>query len=436
MKKKVCVGLVIAVGLLMVCGSSVVAKTTLRYAFWDKNQQPAMEASIKEFMKRNSDIEVEVEHYSWGDYWTKVTTGLATGTAPDVFWGQLGYFPTMVTKGQLLNLQPYIERDKVDLSPFYPALVDVWKYKGDIYGMPKDWDTIALFVNMDMINKAGLDYPADLEWNPKDGGTFLKYLQKLTLDNKGRNALDPKFDSTHIVQYGFTGANEFNTLWSNFVWENGGVGVLDKPWGSEIMLDQPQAIDALQFLADLIYKYHVCPPMGATGTTASSWDLWAGGTAATITHGSWMLSAARVQTSFLWDVAPLPAGSAGRISCFNGLAHNIPANCKHKEEAWKLVKWMDGVESQKLMAPFGAAFPAVMDAIPIFLKGFTGKDPEHIKVFIDETANTGFWPTTDKWYQITDVMERELNLLWLGEYKTAAEAVHKIITELRSVMAK
>jgi len=433
MRKKLYVAVVVGL-FVFSCFPATAKKLTLRYALWDQNQRPAMEASIAEFMKNNPDIDVKVELYPWADYWTKLTTGLATGTAPDVFWGHLAWFPSMVTRGQLLDLQPYIDRDKVDLSPYYPALVEAWKYQGDSYGIPKDWDTIALFINKEMIAKAGLVYPADLKWNPIDGGSFLRYIQKLTLDNTGRNALDPNFDPTNIVQYGFASENEPQPSWLNFVWENGGTGIINRPWGTKVVIDQPQTIAVLQFLNDLIYKYHVSPKPEARGVWPGPWSLWTGKKVAMVTNGSWMLPSARSQASFPWDVAPLPAGPAGRISVFNGLAHEIPATCKHKEEAWKLCKWMDSPASQKIVSEMGIVFPAVKDLIPTFLKAFAGKKPEHIRVFIDETANTGWWPITEKWPRMWDVMQREFDLLWLGQYKTAEEAVKKVAVELRGIM--
>lgn len=436
MKKKLYIIVFVIVLIVISCVPSAAKKVTLRYAHWGMDIiGPSMEASIAEFMKNNPDIDVQVEAISWTEYWTKLLTGLATGTAPDVFWGHLAWFPSMVTKGQLLNLQPYIDRDKVDLSPYYAALIEPWKYKGDSYGIPKDWDTIALFINKDMIEKAGLEYPADLKWNPEDGGTFLKYIQKLTLDNKGRNALDPDFDPDNIVQYGFATENSLQSHWINFIWQNGGIGIIDKPWGNKVVIEQPQTIASLQFLVDLIYKYHVCPKPEARGVWQGPWALWAGEKVVMITTGSWMIPYAR-SVSFSWDVAPLPAGPAGRISCFNGLVHQIPETCKYKEEAWRLCKWMDSPESQEILAGYAVVFPAVKDAIPTFLNAFIGKEPEHVSVFIDETTHTGWWPIVEQWPQMNDIIQREFDLLWLGQYKTAEEAVRKVATQLQAIIGE
>ena len=56
-------------------------------------------------------------------------------------------------------------------------------------GLPKDFDTIAIFYNADMLATAGID-PAimkDWTWNAQDGGTFTETVAKLTLDKNGKN---------------------------------------------------------------------------------------------------------------------------------------------------------------------------------------------------------------------------------------------------------
>lgn len=46
---------------LAACGGDDDGAVTLRYAFWDDNQRPALEAMIKAFNEDHPDIEVELE---------------------------------------------------------------------------------------------------------------------------------------------------------------------------------------------------------------------------------------------------------------------------------------------------------------------------------------------------------------------------------------
>ena len=418
MKRVTCVFSVILIILVLISTVWAAPKVTLRYALWDTNQLPAMEASIKEFMKQNPNIEVVIELTEWNDYWTKMTTGVAARTLPDVFWGHLAYFSGLVSKGALLDLTPYIQKDKLDLSIYYQSLLDNWKYQGKQYGIPKDWDTICLMYNKDAFEKAEIPYPsADWSWNPRNGGEFVQVLQKLTIDQNGKNCTEKGFDKNRVTQYGIGGlaASEMQTGWLNFIWMNGGQGILDQPYGNKFILDDPKSVEGMQFYADLVSKYGVAPTAEMQGTSASGWELFVAGRVATIPVGSWQLSAARDNLSFNWDVIPLPKGPAGRFSCFNGLAHNIYARTKHPEAAWKLAKWMDGYESQKIVSQYKE------------------KGPDHIKYFIDATAKTGQWPMHVNWTQIFDIIQREYELAIAGEY-SAKEAVELIKDQVGSFL--
>ncbi len=422
--------------LIIFAASFASAKVTLTYSLWDANQQPAMEASIKEFMKQNPDIEVKVELVEWNDYWTKITTGVASGTLPDVFWGHLAYFSNLITKGALMDLTPLINKDKVDLNIYYANLVKSWNYEGKQYGVPKDWDTICIFYNKDLFDKAKVSYPSEKwTWNPKDGGDYLKILQKLTIDSNGKNSTEKGFDNNKIVQYGTAGIQGSNGQegWLNFVWMNGGTGVLDKPYGHKFVMDEPKTIEALQFWADLASKYKVSPVPGSTIAATSYWELFTAGKVAALPSGSWMLSAARANLKFKWDVAYLPKGPAGRISCFNGLAHVVYSKTKYPNEAWKLAKWMDSFESQKIVTSYGVVFPAISKLMPVYLSSTKDKGPAHIKYFIDETEKTGLWPMHVNWGQIFDILGRELDTAFAGS-QSVKEAIKNVKSQVEPLL--
>lgn len=431
--------IVLVLVMVLSCVSVLAApKVTLRYALWDANQKPAMEAAIAAFMKANPGIEVKMELTEWNDYWTKITTGVAAGTMPDVFWGHIAYFSSLASKGAIMDLNPFIKKDKIDLSVYYPGLTANWSYHGKQFGLAKDWDTICYAYNKDMFAQAGITAPEKWTWNPKDGGSFLQDLKKLTVDVNGKNATEEGFDKTKVVRYGIAGFNagEIQTGWINFVWMNGapGSGVLDKPFGTKFALDNPKAVEALQFYFDLTNKYGVSPQTDNQGFAGGAWDLWLAKKTAIYPCGSWMLGAARSNAKFVWDVAPLPAGPAGRISAFNGLAHNIAAKTKYPDAAWKLVKWMDGPEGQKIIAGYGCCFPSIKSIVPVYMAASKEKGPAHIQYYFDEAAGkTGEYPMHVNWAQMWDVINRELTSAYSG-FETVKEAVANIKAEITPLL--
>ena len=61
------------------------------------------------------------------------------------------------------------------MDQYLPGLAKLWQSPdGKQYGLPKDWDTVALIVNQDMLGKAGVTKQQldSATWNPTDGGSF------------------------------------------------------------------------------------------------------------------------------------------------------------------------------------------------------------------------------------------------------------------------
>ncbi len=86
--------------------------------------------------------------------------------------------------------------------------------------------------------------------------------------------------------------------------------------------------------------------------------IFSAGKAAMVPDGSWMISTYRDTSKFGFGFAPLPKGPEGRKSMFNGLADSIWSGSKHKDEAWKWVKYVGSSECQTIVGEAGVVFPA------------------------------------------------------------------------------
>ncbi|WP_348648501.1 ABC transporter substrate-binding protein [Cryobacterium breve] len=128
--------------------STTGSAATLNYGLWDANQLPAYTQCATDFHAANPDITVNVEQLGWDDYWKKINTGFVSGENYDVFTSHLANFPEFALNSQILPLDDYIKADGVDINAYQPGLADLWKGKdGKQYGLPKDFDTIAMFYN-------------------------------------------------------------------------------------------------------------------------------------------------------------------------------------------------------------------------------------------------------------------------------------------------
>jgi len=352
----------LAVAALALAAGSAQA-VEIKYVLWDSNQLPAYQQCAADFTKKNPSITVKINQSGWDDYWTTISTGFIAGTAPDVFTDHLAKYPEFAKNDQLVDLTPYVKRDKVNTGAYSAGLYDIWGRNGKQYGLPKDWDTIAMLVNMDHAKKAGvsLDELQKMAWNPKDGGSFETLVKKLTLDKSGNNALSPKFDKANVAVYGYqnpgTGGMMGQTEWSHFAVSNG-FKFQDKPWDPKYYYDNPKLAETIQWLAGLPAK-GVSASLENTKTLGSD-AMFVAGKAAIVPQGSWMITYFRDNAKFEHAWIPLPTGPSGkRATMFNGLADSIWVGSKNKEEAWQWVKYLGSADCQNVVAGYGVVFPAV-----------------------------------------------------------------------------
>ncbi|HET8958113.1 MAG TPA: extracellular solute-binding protein, partial [Microcella sp.] len=126
-------------------GEAPAEQVTLTYGVW--SQEETMQLLIDAFEEQNPGITVELQVNPFGEYWTALQVAAQGGTAPDAFWMLGDRFQVYAANDQLLPLGSAIEEAGVDMSVYPSALVDLFTYEGEMYGLPKDFDTIGLWYN-------------------------------------------------------------------------------------------------------------------------------------------------------------------------------------------------------------------------------------------------------------------------------------------------
>ena len=162
------------------------ADVTVEYWMWDGNQAPIYRQCADRFEADNPGIKIHITQDSWDNYWTTLNTAFVAGTAPDVFVNHITRFPEFLANDILADLTPRIAADTYDMGSYLPGLAENWNKDAHQWGLPKDWDTVALVYNKAMLADAGVteDEMRDLDWNPENGGSFGKVVARLTVDRK------------------------------------------------------------------------------------------------------------------------------------------------------------------------------------------------------------------------------------------------------------
>jgi multiple sugar transport system substrate-binding protein len=400
--------------------------TVIRYALWDSGQQPAYEQCAAKFQGLNPNIQIKFEQVGWDDYWSSLQTGFVSGNAPDVFTDHLAKYPEFAAKGQIVDIQPLVEKDKVDTKAYIGQLPDLWVREGKRYGLPKDWDTVAVVYNKDMFTKAGVD-PAIMKtwtWNPKDGGTFQQTLAKLSLDKNGNNGESPNFDKNNVTQYGYihqgAGGGVGQTQWSMFA-ASDGFKFIDNVWGTKYYYDDPKLAESVQWYADLANKKGFAPPL-ADVTSLGGLQVFASGKGALTIDGSWTIGDYTTKSTFPVGFGLLPTGPSGRKSMFNGLADSIWTGSKHQDEAWKWVSFAASQACEDIVGSTGVVFPAIKSGADKSLAAHQAKGAD-VSPYTDEALDpngTFLFPITDHASEITAIMTPTMEGIMLGQTDAAS----------------
>ena len=399
------------------------ASGDVSYWLWDANQQPAYQQCADNFKQTNPNINVKITQYGWDDYWSKLTNGFVAGDAPDVFTDHLAKYPEFVSQEQLVPLDDTLTKDGFNVDQYQPGLADLWKGPdGKRYGLPKDFDTVAVFYNKKLIADAGVKEAdlQNLQWNPQDGGTYEKMIAHLTVDQSGKRGDEPGFDKSKVKVYGLgleggSGSGLGQTQWSMYTGSNNWQYTDKNPWGTHYNYDQPAFQDTIKWYASLIEKGYM--PSVAAVTGQGSADIFTAGKYAMLTHGSWMINSIFSAKGIEAGVAPTPVGPSGkRASMYNGLADSIWVGSKNKPAAAKWVEFLASPDCQNIVGEKAVVFPAIPQATDKAAVAFKAKGVDVDAFLVQVKDKTTFlFPITDHASQIDGIMHPAMDDVLSGK---------------------
>lgn len=412
-------------GALSACGgaSAPAGATEIDYWLWDANQLPAYSAAIDLFMERNPDIFVRVTQLGWGDYWTKLTASFVAEAGPDAFTDHLARFPEFVNLGVIAPLDGLATLEDVTAEHFQDGLQELWSdQEGTRYGLPKDYDTVAVMYDKNLLTEEGLA-PEDLEgldWNPEDGGSFERMLARLSLDANGVRGDEEGFDPKNVVRYGmaadavvdYTG----QTSWSPFAFSTGWTFTDSATWGTHFNYDDDRFAATMDWYFGLVDKGFF-PPFGVFGDSSPGQTQLQSRKAGIALAGSWMISTYANMEGMELGIAPLPTGPIGTpMSMFNGLGDSISSQSEHKEEAARLIAYLASDEAQQLIGERAPFFPATDAGTEAAIESYADKGLD-VTPFTDRVANgeTGLYPLVENSASIMPLMQTAFDQCWMRQ---------------------
>ena len=388
-------------------GDDAGGDVTLTYGVW--SQDETMQALVDAFEKENPGITVDLQVNPWTEYWTKLQVGAQGGTAPDAFWILGDRFQVYAANDQLLPLGDAIEDAGVDLGVYPEALVDLFTYDDELYGLPKDFDTVGLWYNKTLFDAAGVAYPTD-QWTWDDVSAAAAQLT------------DPA-----AGVYGIAAPLNRQEGFYNTVAQAGGHIIDDGKSG----YDDPKTQEGLRFWTDL-QKAGVSPTLEQFADTEAVAQFENGSVA--MYYGGSFYAQRFYENADLRaavDVTVLPQG-AERATVINGIQNVGFAGTKHPEELKKFLLFLGGKEAAEIQAATGAVIPAYegtqqawVDSMPEF----------NVQAFIDQVPDGVVYPVsadTAAWNALED---EYLPAAWNGT-EPVEDVADRLATAMNDVLAK
>lgn len=331
-----CQGLV---NLAIAPDASAARPVTLKLSGWGASptEQRLLKQVLQDFEASHPSIRVQFEVIA-DQYMDVLKTRLIGDAAPDVFYLEALEAPFLMEQGVLEPLNSYITPE-FELADFEPNLLQPFRQQGQIYGLPKDYSTLALFYNKQSFAAAGIDRP------PATWEDLLTISRRLTVDRNADGTPD---------QYGF-----------GFVPELPRQAFAVKAFGGSVVngngyaaFATPNGLKGLELLLNQYRRDRASARPIDVGTNSSS-EMFGQGKAAMVIEGNWAIP-------YLKDTFPTIEFGTAEVPRINNqpgtmvytVAYVMNRQSRHKQAAWELIAYMTGKEGMAKWTGSGFALPS------------------------------------------------------------------------------
>jgi multiple sugar transport system substrate-binding protein len=413
----------LVIGFLVMSGLGAFAQgVTIHWASRICPWLDACKVQLPEFEKENPDIKVIVDEMDNDPLREKTMIDFTTGTGTyDVVNAEQGWVFEYNGGGFLEPLDSYISKNNIDMKDFFQPAVDYWGvWNGKIYELPFDIDTRVFFYRKDIFKLYGIREPK----GPNDYYSkeeFIKVLQKVNHPEAGYYAM------------GSSGAN-YGTAdleWRGFLYSFGAPSVLDmktyKP-----LVNSPAGIEALSYYVE-IGKY--APPSHVTWLWDDLLHAAQQGTVVMSIQPTTFAGAlmdpnqSKISDNVGWFAYP-QKGKLPVTGVYGGWGIGISKFSKHKEEAFRLIKYLLDPQVSAERAKNASVGPAQLSVFKD--PEVIAKHPEYPFALERLKSAKGFIPRLPINAQIADIIDLQINLAFVTgkSPKQAMDDASKDITEV------
>jgi len=368
--------LILAVSCFAGCGkeSSSDGKITLRIGLPGGGSLTPIEL-IDEFKAANPDIDIVLDEAPWGDFRSKLDLQIGGKNEPDVYITDSGHATSLASKGVLMDLSGKI-KENINADDYISSLFAFSDSDGKVFGVPHAINSVALFYNEELFDKAGLEYPNE-NWTWED---VLEAAKKLT---------GPKNKDGVSDVYGFGLPASMTLGWYPIVLATGGAPLDETKTKSNF--DNPKTIEGVKKFEEIV-KSGVTPPSAWSSTNGGAIPaFYQGKVAMRLLQSSAVKTIVENNPDLKFNVTNIPYGWDGERNTVyvpNAWVISGRTSKEKQEAAWKWLEFYLSETSQlKLAEECLGGYPVHKKALE-YLDSQEGV-PSNRAVFYNELDTTG-----------------------------------------------
>ena len=358
-------------------------EATIEFAAWESDFD--WDAVIAGFNETYPNITVQITKSPFKDFFTRLQTQASGDNLPDAFMMNGPNFQLYASNGIIVPFDRAVEDGELDFSNYPEAMAELYTYDGTPYAVPTSYDSIGLWYNEDLFEKAGVEVPTD-EWTWEDLHEAAQEISE-ALKDEG--------------VYGFAGGAYNQELFYNLIFQAGGA-VLNED-ATEAQYSSPGSREALQFLRDMV-EDGSSPTIQTTADTSPD-ELFKSGKAAMVYGGSFRVQGyvdSAVGESI--QVVPLPKGKERGVVLHGG-AVVASAASENAAAAAAFAVYHGSEEGQRIIGESGASIPAFQGTEQAYIDAHPEYD---LEIFPESAEEYGFpYPVsanTQAWLEVESDM--------------------------------
>ena len=357
-----------------------------------------------------------------GDYVQVIRTNQAAGTLADAIYFESGTYEASANSGMVAALEPFVQRDKLDLKQWYASAIDAMKVEGKLFGLPSRGQLARCFLyyNRDLFAQAGL---AELT-ESSNVDQLAAAAEKLTVRDGSRFG--------YAVNWGI-----FQDTVANL--RRWGADLLS-PDGKKCIADSAEAIACMQWHHDLWHRRQVMStktfavPDFASGAVAIGGGLLAGNR--TNIHTA-------VGSNFKWNMLPMPKGPTGKFGAIMTVAPiGMNKASKAQDQAWQVLKWFTDKETGVMLGlqTTGSATPGMRkdvycDDRLLNDPNFTRDMQQRVCTIMDQAANVPYTiPWNFKQAEVDAVVRKHMDAFRTNAAAPNPQTMRAFTAEVQSVL--